>query len=223
MTNRMPRNRAFTLLVPPKSNAFLTACSRVTASEPVSSFSLSRRRASVLEQHPIGKLLPAMTAEQFAFVKADIAKRGQSDSILLLDGMVLDGWHRYQMCLELGIKPKFKRLRKGADALAEVISRNLARRQLTPGQRYGVLLRVAEQYPQVRASLNAVKAEARRRQEGGKPQRRQRSSEVIGQMAGVSHATVERVDRLRKLDPARFNDVVDGKAGLTEAIHAAAS
>ena len=42
-------------------------------------------------------------------------------------------------------------------------------------------------------------------------------------MAGVSHATVERVDRLRKLDPARFNDVVDGKAGLTEAIHAAAS
>ena len=86
----------------------------------------------MLEQHPIGKLLPAMTAEQFAFVKADIAKRGQSDSILLLDGMVLDGWHRYQMCLELGIKPKFKRLRKGADALAEVISRNLARRRADP-------------------------------------------------------------------------------------------
>ncbi len=179
----------------------------------------------MLRQHPIGKLLPAMTGEEYEFTKADIRRIGQYDPILLLDGMVLDGWHRYCICLEIGIEPKFKRLRKRADALAEVISRNLARRQLTPGQRYGVLLRIAAAFPEVQASLDAVKAEAKKRQESGQPLplKRQRSSEVIGLMAGVSHATVERVDRLRKLDPALFDKMVNGKVALTEAIHSAAT
>ena len=101
----------------------------------------------MLKQHPLGKLLPAMNAEEYEYAKADIQKYGQRDAIILLDGQVLDGWHRYRICLDLGIEPKVKTLAKKADALAEVISRNLARRQLSPGQRYGVLLQIAEQFP----------------------------------------------------------------------------
>jgi len=177
----------------------------------------------VLKQHPIGKLLPAMTDEEYAFVKADIQRRGLRDPILLLDGQVLDGWHRYRICLELRIRPKFRAVGRGADALAEVVSRNLARRQLSPGQRYGVLLRIAAQYPEIQASLDAVKQDARQRQVGGVPLVRQRSSSLIGQMAGVSHATVERVDRLRRLSPDLFDEMIDGRATLTEAIHLAAT
>jgi hypothetical protein len=166
-----------------------------------------------------------MTGEEYAFLRADIARSGQHDPVLLLDGMVLDGWHRYRICIELGIEPWFRKLRRGADALAEVVSRNLARRQLTPGQRYGVLLRIAEAFPKVRASLDAVREEARRRQVKGKPLPLQspRSSHVIGRMAGVSHATVERVDRLRRLCPDLFHQMVSGKVTLTEAIFAAAT
>lgn len=176
----------------------------------------------MLEQHPLGQLLPAMNAEEYEYAKADIRKHGQREAILLLDGQVLDGWHRYRICLDLGIEPKVRTLSKKADALAEVISRNLARRQLSPGQQYGVLLQIAEQYPEVAASLEAVKADAKRRQTGGVPHQRQRSSEVIGAMAGVSHATVERVDRLKKLSPPLFEQMVEGKSTLADAIQHAA-
>lgn len=176
----------------------------------------------MLKQHPLGKLLPAMTPEEYEHTKADILQQGQREPILLLDGMVLDGWHRYRICRELGLTPKMKTLGRKADALAEVVSRNLARRQLSPGQRYGVLLKIAGQYPEVAASLEAVKADAKQRQVGGVPHQRQRSSEVIGRMAGVGHATVERVDRLRKLSPKLFEEMVDGKVPLPHAVLQAA-
>lgn len=163
-----------------------------------------------------------MTAEEYEYAKSDIQKHGQREPIILLDGQVLDGWHRYRICLDLGIEPKVKTLGKKADALAEVISRNLARRQLSPGQRYGVLLQIAEQFPTVAASLEAVRTDAKKRQVGGVPQQRQRASDVIGRMAGVGHATVERVDRLKKLSPQLFQEMVDGKVPLPHAVVQAA-
>ena len=176
----------------------------------------------MLKQHPLGQLLPGMNAEEYEYAKADIQKYGQRDAIILLDGQVLDGWHRYRICLDLNIEPKVKTLGKKADALAEVISRNLARRQLSPGQRYGVLLQIAEQFPAVAASMEAVRTDAKKRQVGGVPQQRQRASDVIGRMAGVGHATVERVDRLKKLSPQLFQEMVDGKVPLPHAVVQAA-
>jgi hypothetical protein len=163
-----------------------------------------------------------MTPEEYELTKSDIQRHGQREAILLLDGMVLDGWHRYRICHELGLEPKVKTLGKKADALAEVISRNLARRQLSPGQRYGVLLKIAEEHPKVASSMDAIKTDAKKRQVGGVPQQRQRSSEVIGRMAGVSHATVERVDRLKRLSPMLFEKMVEGKTTLSDAIQHAA-
>ena len=176
----------------------------------------------MLQQHPLGKLLPAMSAEEYEYTRADIEKHGQREAIILLAGMVLDGWHRYRICLDLGLPPKVRTLGRRADALAEVLSRNLARRQLSPGQRYGVLLKIAEEYPEVAASLEAVKADAKKRQAGGVPHQRQRSSEVIGRLAGVGHATVERVDRLKKLSPKLFEQMVEGKVPLPHAVVQAA-
>lgn len=178
----------------------------------------------MLQQHPLGKLLPAMSAEEYEYTKADIQKNGQREAIILLAGMVLDGWHRYRICLDLGIEPKVKTLGRKADALAEVLSRNLARRQLSPGQWYGVLLKIAEEYPDVAASLAAVKADAKKRLVAGtpSPHQRIRSSEVIGRLAGVGHATVERVDRLKKLSPKLFDEMVEGKTTLSDAIQHAA-
>ena len=64
--------------------------------------------------------------------------------------------------------------------------------------------------------MQAVKDQAKQRQVNGTPlpHQRQRSSQLIGQMVGVSHATVERVDRLRRLSPEGFEEVVEGKAPL---------
>jgi hypothetical protein len=53
---------------------------------------------------------------------------------VLLDGMVLDGWHRYLACAKAGVEFKAMNF-DGADPVAFVISRNLHRRHLTPSQR----------------------------------------------------------------------------------------
>ena len=50
----------------------------------------------MLEQHPLGKLFPAMSAEEYEHAEADIRKHGQREPIILLDGLVLDGWHRHR-------------------------------------------------------------------------------------------------------------------------------
>ena len=59
------------------------------------------------QKHPAAKHVPAMTEDEFKMLKADIQVQGLLVPIIIRDGMVLDGWHRYKACLELKIEPKF--------------------------------------------------------------------------------------------------------------------
>ncbi|WP_374356448.1 hypothetical protein [Thermomonas sp.] len=53
--------------------------------------------------------------------------------IVLLDGKILDGRHRYRGCLDVGVEPRFTDF-TGDDPVAYVTSENAARRHLTPSQ-----------------------------------------------------------------------------------------
>ena len=79
------------------------------------------------------KLLPQMSSEEFAELKASIQTEGQHYAIIVNEDLeVLDGHHRYRACLELGIDPDFE-VRKFEDELLEkkfVIEANLRRRHL---------------------------------------------------------------------------------------------
>ena len=79
------------------------------------------------------KLLPQMSEEEFAELKASIQSEGQHYSIIVNEDLeVLDGHHRYRACTELGIEPDFE-VRKFEDKLLEkkfVIEANLRRRHL---------------------------------------------------------------------------------------------
>ena len=55
-----------------------------------------------LLQHPLSDAFPAMSLEDFQALKDDIEVTGQREPVIVLDGMVLDGWHRYRACSELG-------------------------------------------------------------------------------------------------------------------------
>lgn len=186
---------------------------------------VSQSSTKAYQAHPISLLFPAMSGEEYEFLLDDIRNQGLKHPITLLDGKILDGWHRYRACREAGVEPRFVRLPGGSDALAEVISQNLARRQLSPAQRYGVFLRIADQFPQVQAAIEEIRRQSRQRQAVGQPspQQRQRSSDAIGRLCGVSHATVERVDRLRRLSPEAFEDVVGGRTPLLHALNRASA
>lgn len=49
-----------------------------------------------------------LSAERYQELKSSIEKYGQHIPIVLHKGEILDGRHRYQACIELGIEPKFE-------------------------------------------------------------------------------------------------------------------
>ena len=85
------------------------------------------------ERHPLSAAFPDLSDEEFTALKDSIERNGQRDKILLFEGQILDGWHRYRACLELGKEPIFGVFT--GDAVECVIDKNIHRRQLTASQR----------------------------------------------------------------------------------------
>ena len=83
------------------------------------------------------KLLPKMSDEEFAELKASIQTEGQHYPIVANENLeILDGHHRFKACEELGIETDFE-VRKFEDKLLEkkfVIEANLRRRHLNKFQ-----------------------------------------------------------------------------------------
>lgn len=76
-----------------------------------------------------------MSADDFQALKDDIEVNGQREPVIVFDGMVLDGWHRYQACIQLSITPTQTAFAPNDDPVAFVLSHNLHRRHLSASQR----------------------------------------------------------------------------------------
>ena len=168
------------------------------------------------------KLLPKMSDEEFAELKASIQAEGQHYPIIVNEDLeVLDGHHRFRACTELGIEPDFE-VRKFEDKLLEkkfVIEANLRRRHLNNFQ----LVELAVPL------LEIEKALAKRRQaKGGKngrnlqlgiapvdaePEFKAKAAEVVAKKAGVSARTFERGKKI--LEKASEDDKQKLREGKT--------
>ena len=89
---------------------------------------------SDFKRHALSAAFPSMGVDDFEALTSDIAANGLRSPIVLFEGEVLDGWHRYTACLAAGVEPTFAEF-EGNDPVAFVISANLHRRQLTGSQR----------------------------------------------------------------------------------------
>ena len=90
------------------------------------------------QDYPISDLstiFPDMTPDEYEGLKASIRDEGLHDAITVWNGQILDGRHRYQACLELGVTPRFEHLPDNVDPVGYVIARNVARRHLTTNLR----------------------------------------------------------------------------------------
>jgi len=93
---------------------------------------------SEFKRHPLSAAFASMADTDLGALIADIEQFGQRESGLLLNGMVLDGWHRYQATRALGIEfnyLNFEHEFPDTDPVCFVISKNLHRRHLTKEQR----------------------------------------------------------------------------------------
>lgn len=85
------------------------------------------------EVHPIAALFPMMTEEELQDLAADIKANGLRQPITLdAAGMLIDGRNRLHACELAGVRPLFTVF--DGDAVAFILSSNVARRHLSKGQ-----------------------------------------------------------------------------------------
>ena len=75
--------------------------------------------------------------EELETLVASIAANGLFDPIMFdADGdLLVDGRNRLKACRRAGVEPRFERLPRGVDPREYVIAHNIARRDLTKGQK----------------------------------------------------------------------------------------
>jgi ParB-like chromosome segregation protein Spo0J len=157
--------------------------------------------------HPLCQAFPAMDDEAFEQLRDDIAVNGQRNPILLYEDQILDGRHRLQACLVLGIEPRFQTFTgTWEQAKAAVCSENLHRRHLTTSQR-----------AMIAASLATLS--------GGRPKETELINSVsvptlsdAAETTGVSRDTVVRAKRVQKTGAPEVAEAVrDGKLTINKA------
>jgi ParB-like chromosome segregation protein Spo0J len=171
------------------------------------------------------KLLPKMSEEEFAELKASIQTEGQHYAIIVNEDLiVLDGHHRYRACSELGIEPDFE-VRKFDDKLLEkkfVIESNLRRRHLNNFQLVELAIPLLEiekalaKQRQSKGGKNGRNQQLGLASEDSEPEFKEKATEVVAKKAGVSTRTLERGKKI--LEEASEDDkqkLREGKASIT--------
>lgn len=106
-------------------------------------------------QHPLSAAFPSMSDEDFQALVDDIDNNGQREPVMIFEGMILDGWHRYRACTSLGMEvTKFEF--KGDDPVSFVMSSNLHRRHLTASQRAAAVVACTQWRPVGKAKPETI-------------------------------------------------------------------
>lgn len=162
-----------------------------------------------LELHPLCTLFPRLAGAEFDALRDDIKANGLREPIVTHDGMVLDGGNRYRACLAAGVEPTFREF-TGGNLVSFVLSVNLHRRHMTPGQQAAI----------VASATDWAKAQTH----GGARRKVQAEAlplETVAQRAAVSGAT-ERTqrdaDKLVKQHPEKARAVAQGETSLYQAV-----
>lgn len=92
--------------------------------------------------HPYSEIFPLIEGSEFDALVEDIKAQGLREKIWLYEGKILDGRNRFLACQKAKVKPAYRKF-TGKDALAFIVSLNVARRHLTEAQRAMAAARIA--------------------------------------------------------------------------------
>jgi hypothetical protein len=139
------------------------------------------------EVHPLAAILPEMLPEEFEELKTRIKAEGIKQAIILHQGKILDGRHRYRAAVDLGLGRVPTDQYLGERPAAYVFDMNVQRRNLTPAQRAAVSIQLRGEMTQ-ELGLSGLK---RSKKGSGK------ASAAIAKTGNVSTKTVERIQRAK--------------------------
>jgi protein gp37/ParB-like chromosome segregation protein Spo0J len=200
-------------------------------------------RLGEFEVHPFADAFPLIDGDEFEQLVMDIKKNGLREPIILNhDGTVLvDGRNRYRACEAAGSDPVYERL--GAHytepkILDLIVSKNMSRRQLNPGQRALMALEYERYYAESvktaeaarktaappwesdkRDDSKATRADLRTAGEWVEPQakRQQRSDERAAKVVGASGRAVQQAKAVVRDAPDLAAKVRAGEIALDAA------
>jgi len=162
---------------------------------------------STLELHPLCTLFPRLEGADFGALKADIAAHGLREPIVVHAGFILDGGNRYRACVEAGVEPTLKEF-TGDNPVSFVLSANLHRRHLTPGQQAAI----------VSSAQDWANAQpAHRPEKGGNVAGLSTVADRAAQ-SGASERTQRMADSVARQSPDLARQVAHGKISLPKAL-----
>ncbi|GGF38498.1 S-adenosylmethionine-binding protein [Youhaiella tibetensis] len=187
-----------------------------------------------LPYHQYANLFPLIEGREFSELVADIRENGLLDPIVMLDGRILDGRNRFRAMLTAGLlsDDDLNSARKGfsnrtfrqfvpetqGDPLTWVLSKNLRRRHLTPGQ-LGMLgadiatMRQGERTDR-KPDLPAIEG----RSEPSQPVSQAQAAQIVG----TPVANVERAQAVKKSGaPELVESVRKGDVAVSAALEIA--
>lgn len=88
-----------------------------------------------VDRHPLSAAFPDMSPEEYSELLDSVKKIGILNPIVMFEGMIIDGWHRYKASVELDIECPADDLPEDIDPCDFVIAQNISRRSLTASQR----------------------------------------------------------------------------------------
>ena len=151
-------------------------------------------------QHALSAAYPAMLDAYIGILAIDIEAHGQHDLIVLYDGQILDGWHRYLACLQVNITPEFTPLSDNNDPVAFVRSKNGYRRHLVGSQRAASEVALRE-WAEVGRPNNM--------EPGSTLNSKPATNKEMAKSAGVSTKTIQQAKIATKAGYGK--DIIDGK------------
>lgn len=158
-----------------------------------------------------------MTPEKYSELKEDIQKNGLLFPIILFEDQVLDGWHRYLVCTELGIEVKTENY--GGDCPAGFVMSACNRRDMTAGQRaiLGVeILPYLEAEAKKRKSDKHIDTHPLTPSKGLTPNERT-SAHKAARIVKSSRESVKFIKKLKTEDPEIYEKVKSGGYNINDA------
>jgi hypothetical protein len=174
--------------------------------------------------HPLCHLFPIMPDQELYGLAEDIRRRGLLESIVLLDGQVLDGRNRLEACRLAGVEPRFVDWKGDDSPLEWAIAKKMRRRQFNASQRAVIALAVLpllekEAKERMRHSEGRGKKGAHQcapLSEGGVRQKR-RAADDAAKLLGASPRYIQAAKQVRRFCPDLLFHVVQGRINLIDA------
>lgn len=195
------------------------------------------------EIHEWSLRLPVQTPDERLALKRNMTERvlkglpPLESPILLMDGKIVDGRHRYEIWLELAAEgacdgyfaknDPWVEVTKAEDSESKAAlhlrlhSRNLCHRSLSAEQRAAQLLLDIEDSPELKSLVDQIKAENETRMKAGKARETDSqgsTNKQLGKMIGTSDATIKKAKAVQKHAPDKLKDVAQGKTTTNEVL-----